>query len=138
MFKPTYFDIEELVPRAILKAKGEEYCWALLDPLFLKSLDMFRMDYDASIWLNNWAIGGDRQYCGWRPSLCMEGAVLSSHKKGVAGDMHSGDIDALHKFAAKYAFAHGFTRMESSLYTPSWCHLDRKPTGKTSLHVFKP
>jgi len=138
MFKPAHFDIEELVPRAMLKAKGEEYCWNLLTPGFLVALESFRVAWDAPIWLNDWAIGGDLQYCGWRPVLCKEGAILSAHKKGIAGDLHSSNIDALHRFSVTHAFSHGFKRMESSVCTPSWCHLDTNATGKNALHVFKP
>ena len=88
MYIPKYFQIQELVPRAIFESYPEKKranLWFLFDERALITADRLRERYGSMV-CNTWLWGGDRQYSGWRPGDCAEGSLLSQHKRGAAFD----------------------------------------------------
>ena len=84
-YKCTNFELYELVDKDTLLTLGER-AWMLFDPLLLGTLDRIRGRYGKPITINNWHSMGPFQFRGFRPSSCIEGAKLSSHRRGQAVD----------------------------------------------------
>jgi hypothetical protein len=84
-YKSHYFTLEELVDPVTLATLGES-AWGLFDSHLLSTLDRIRERYGKPMTVNNWKLGGKLQYRGFRPSDCVEGAKLSSHRRGQACD----------------------------------------------------
>ena len=76
-----YFTHEELVPPDISK-KGASYCFGLFYEHVLLGLDQLRHDLGFPLYINDWAVGGERKYSGYRPRTCTIGAANSMHKTG--------------------------------------------------------
>lgn len=79
MMANKYFDIKELVPKEIYEELGEEKCLDLFNPIALKALEEVREILNIPLICNNWASGGSRNYCGYRPKGCKIGVTNSQH-----------------------------------------------------------
>lgn len=135
-----YFTHDELVPPEIA-TKGPEHCFGLFKPALLDGLDQLRADLGFSLFVNDWAVGGSRKYSGYRPRSCPVGSAGSLHKAGMAIDLHTRtdtQMATLRARIVKMGNIYGFTRMEDPKSTPSWCHVDIKPSGKNGIYIFKP
>jgi len=83
-YKPEFFSIQELVPKAVYEARGEK-AWELLDDRLLITLDELRRAF-GSITVNNWASGGNRNWSGLRTAESPYGTEFSQHRFGRAAD----------------------------------------------------
>lgn len=77
-----------------------------------------------------------KQYGGFRPQSCPEGAPLSSHKVGMAIDVYDpqGLIDAWINDGILTQYQ---LYRESPAYTKGWCHLSTRPP-KSGRRTFIP
>lgn len=85
LYIPEYFTIQELVPEYVYKERGE-LAWELLDPLLLETIDVVRRKFGPAT-INNWHIGGNRQWSGLRTAASPVGSQYSQHMFGRAADM---------------------------------------------------
>lgn len=134
-----YFTHDELVPPEVA-AKGAEYCFSLFKPHFLAGLDKLREDLGFALFVNDWAVGGSRKFCGYRPRVCI-GAANSFHKVGGAFDLHTRTDEQMKALRARvrdFGGIYGIRRMESPDSTPGWCHIDCKEHNRPGVHVFIP
>lgn len=83
-----YFNIKELVSSNVYKKYGDDSV-ELLDPIALKVLENVREILDVPLICNNWAVGGNRNYCGYREPECTIGTKGSFHRKGQGFDLIS-------------------------------------------------
>ena len=97
-----------------------------------------REAFGAPITCNDWHIGGSHKYSGQRPQTCAIGAKNSEHKAWRAFDLRAKDMDALRGLVCARGRELGITRMEASFYTPTWVHIDFKPTNCGKLYIFTP
>lgn len=67
---------------------------------------------------------------GFRPQSCKVGASNSKHKKGLAVDVYDpeGELDEWCTKNVKILEELGLY-LESSKYTPTWCHIQCEPPG---------
>ena len=91
-YKCKHFAIHELVPKAVLKKRGEK-AWELLDDRLLITLDRLRKRY-GKMTVNNWKFGGPRQWSGLRTELSPCGTIYSQHRFGRAADALFADVTA--------------------------------------------
>lgn len=120
-----HFKIRELVSRNLYTAWGER-CWEFLDPRLLLTLDQLGDRYGA-IGINDWASGGPLQNCGLRDFNDRQGAVMSQHKFGRAGDLHPNKTSPqeMHADILKNAALFPELRaLEAIASTPDWVHAD--------------
>lgn len=94
VFKPEHFRLEELLPEAFFNdhhPKYGEILWGMFDPRALQTLDALRKRFGPMI-VNSWLWGGPREFSGYRPPDCREGATLSQHRFGRAFDVIFQDV----------------------------------------------
>ena len=84
MYKCEHFRLQELVPPHIYEQWGER-AWQFLDDRMLITLDRLRDKYGVII-VNNWHMGGDRQWSGLRTSGSPYFSPTSQHTFGRAAD----------------------------------------------------
>ena len=117
-YKPEYFVIQELVPRAVYEERGEK-AWYLLNPELLKSLDIIRK-HCGPVTINNWHTGGNRQWSGLRTEFSPYGTMYSQHRFGNAADCLVKDVKA----AREWIIEDGNTGVRGLELTVSWLHVD--------------
>lgn len=95
--------------------------------------------------VNNWHVGGKFSLRGRRPLKTKIGARFSMHKQGKAFDFSVEDISSkeIKKIVIENQiklYELGARRMESHLFSPTWCHIDLKDNPKivNKLHIFVP
>lgn len=132
-----HFVIKEFVPPEVWNAEGENAI-ARIDPLILLTAEQVREFFDAPVTINNWSLGGQLRYRGYRPASCTVGAKKSMHREGKAIDF---DIKGLTAQQGRKrildnqnSFPH-IRRMERGV---SWVHVDIKDTGKDEIVLFNP
>lgn len=132
-----HFITQELVSPEAYELYGDD---ALLQfpPGVLDGLAKLREAFGAPITCNDWHIGGSHKYSGQRPQTCAIGAKNSQHKLWMAFDLRANDMDALRGLVCARGRDFGITRMEASFYTPTWVHIDFKPTNNGKIYIFTP
>lgn len=93
MMANKYFHIKELVSKKVYEVYKDTAKY-LLDPLALKVLENVREILGVPLICNNWARGGNRQYCGFREKGCGVGTPKGWHYKGKAFDLISKQMSA--------------------------------------------
>ncbi len=83
-YECEYFVIQELVPRHVYEDRGQK-AWQLLDVSMLIGMDQMR-DEHGRIIVNNWHVGGNREWSGLRTPGCPFYSEYSQHPKGRATD----------------------------------------------------
>ncbi len=91
MYRPRFFETEELVPKHIYDVRGERSL-ELLDERLLKTLDDLRASY-GKMTVNDWLWGGANHWRGLRTELSPVGTPYSQHRFGRAADCTFHDID---------------------------------------------
>lgn len=133
---PKYFCVQEFVPRREFADRGEK-AWELLDSRMLITAYNLRLRY-GPITFNDWHRGGRFQYSGFRPDDCPEGAELSQHKHGRAGDGKFKDVTAEEVrqdiLSKKNLLA--FKYITSIELTTSWLHFDVRNCNR--IKTYKP
>jgi hypothetical protein len=133
MYKCRHFDIEELVPRAVILLLGRDSAWVVFDDRALRTLDGLRDKFGAT-YVNDWQIGGNMDSRGYRCPNDKDGADFSQHKLGNAFDctFKTAKVETVRA----YILAHPdefpwITGIEKGV---SWLHFD---TGnRTRITVF--
>lgn len=127
-----HFDIEELLPKGVKDT-------SLLDPKLLQLIDEVRDLLGVPCTINNWAKGGDRQWCGLRTAECTIGAVHSQHRKGCAADLHPVGMTAEEaRTKIKEALSRGELKNLGGVEEDvSWCHIDVRSRVNGQVLWFK-
>lgn len=132
----THFIPQEFVPRHIFDVMGSE-CLCLINPVILVTCEDIRKYFDKPVTLNNWHIGGQFEFRGFRPAYCSEGADMSMHRVGGAQDCDVKGLTAqevrteIIKHSDKFPY---ITRLEDNV---TWVHFDCKKTGLGKIQLFK-
>lgn len=94
-YKCTYFKIHELVDPEIYHSRGEK-AWQLFDYRLLELIDNlrehYREEYNASMTINDWKWGGNRQWSGLRTPSSKYYSSTSQHSYGRAVDFILKDV----------------------------------------------
>ena len=122
MYVPDHFVIQELVPRAVYEARGEK-AWELLDHRLLWSLDQLRKRYGPII-INNWHLGGNREWSGLRTADSPYGSQFSQHRFGRAADCLFSEADVGTVRQDILSAPHEFPEINSVELGTSWLHFD--------------
>ena len=77
MYKPSYWDIKELVSPEVYRVWSEN-AWQFFDDEYLIDLDTIREEWGDTLIINNWAWGGNFIESGLRDNLC---SIFRSKKK---------------------------------------------------------
>ena len=142
MYKTAKFTIKELVHPQILSAIGETNSWMRLDADCLRDLDIVRLAWGSSIYINDYPYGKPNDSRGLRPPNDPDGSTYSSHKMGVAFDLvpTNGKHQEFWDFCKKLiedGRLSAFNVMEDRSFTPTWTHLAKMNiTG--DLYIIKP
>ena len=126
-YRPTHFDLEELVDPVTWNLLGDK-AWWLLDPRLLWTLDQIRERYNRAVTINTWKWRTDKPFTlrGFRPSSAALGGFHSQHRYGRAADF---DVEGMaadevrqdiltHPDEAAFQY---ITCLETDI---SWVHLD--------------
>lgn len=138
----NHFSIEEFVPPQIWNKFKEKSIW-FINPKVIEIATAYREFFNVPIIINNWYIGGNLMYRGYRPPRVNIGAEYSQHKLGNAFDCHSPELSPkdMHK-AIVENYEHfkqfGLTTLEDINFTPTWVHSDCRPTNQDTLLIVKP
>lgn len=132
----NHFDVRELVPPDVYRAFGENSAW-FVSPMLLQVLDMLRFKLARPIIINDWHMGGNYKYSGFRPRFVNIGAAYSMHRMGLAADIKVQGMTPKEMLAAvldnrKILMPLGLSTVENIDFTPSWLHIDCRP--RTASH----
>ena len=135
-----HFYLQEFVPESIYKRFGNRALW-FIDPRLVSIAEWIRDYVDTPILINNWHMGGSRQFSGFRPPECKVGAALSQHRYGRAMDIVIPKVPApqvQEVIQSNFVFLKtlGLTTMEA--HTRTWTHLDVRQTGASHLLLVNP
>jgi hypothetical protein len=144
LYKPQYFDLQELVCKHVYDKFGDT-AWQFLDDRTLVVIDWLRRTLNKSISINTWNDGGVQTQSGLRciqcdlvKSKCIAGEVyVSAHILGKAYDMTVEGMSAeavrlwLAKNQDKIPYA---IRLEKGV---NWVHLDSEDGGQKVI-LFNP
>jgi len=122
MYKCEHFIIQELVPPAVYSDRGNK-AWELLDPAALFTLDSLR-DRFGVITVNNWHLGGDRQWSGLRTPDSPYYSKYSQHTFGRAFDCLFTSTTAEDVRQTILANPEDFPEITSMELGTSWLHFD--------------
>ena len=135
-----HFQLNELVDRTTFEKYGQQ-CWQFFPKEALEMLDGIREFFKSPVTVNNWHIGGQYQFRGWRPVWSNVGAPQSMHRKGGAFDC---DIQGLTAEEARQniladkdnPLLKNIMRLEDGV---SWLHTDTGiiPKGKNRIYLFR-
>ena len=139
MFKssyiPKYFKAQELVSPEYYEIWGED-AFNLFDPHILRCLDNFRDKFGQPIIINNYSKG--YLYSGLRPPQCEIGAKRSYHKKAVAFDLKTDNMNSLRAFINEESEKFFISRVENFDKTPNWCHVEFTTELVMKTYYFDP
>lgn len=133
IYKPDYFDLEELVCRDVFDKYGD-MAWQFFDQKALITIDTLRQRIGKPVWINNWKEGGKLDERGFRCIQCQEvqkaiksgRLYVSPHMTGQGFDL---DVEGLVAeevrqwiLKNKQWFPHP-VRLEEGV---SWVHIDTR------------
>jgi hypothetical protein len=144
MYKCKYFQIEELVSKAVLDKYGE-LAWSFIDVRLLKTLDFLREQLDRSITINNWKWGGRLSQRCLRENTCeivrkktsLNQIYISGHVQGIAADF---DVKGMTSVEVRLWIIENQeslpypVRLEGEV---SWIHIDMRETNN-QVYIFNP
>lgn len=130
-----YFTVEEIVSKEVYELLGDEAI-KLFDVEALEVLEDVREILGVPLTCNNWNIGGNRNYSGYRDLNCKIGAPKSAHKTGQAFDLISSKMSA-HDMrecikACEHMLRHNI-RIEDGV---DWLHIDVKNKTSNKIIMF--
>ena len=127
---PKSFKIQELVDKATYEKWGDKSIW-FLDPVMLNLIQYFRNTF-GPITINNWHIGGDRQWSGLRTPRSPYYKQWSQHSFGRAADMLFSDVTPSE--IDKYILDNEYDMKRMGLggveLGKTWNHIDSRLTDK--------
>lgn len=130
-----HFIIKELVPPEVWEAEGER-ALAHFDERILVSIEQIRSHFNVPVTINNWHLGGQFKYRGYRPQSCNVGAKRSLHRSGGALDFDVRDFTAdqvRREIIKRQDKFHYVKRLEDKV---NWVHIDIKDTGRKEILLF--
>lgn len=137
-----YFQVKELVSSKIYSQYGDDAI-KFLDQKALEVLENVREILGVPLICNNWALGGSRNYSGYREPECKIGALGSWHRKGAAFDLISTKMAAkqmretLEKNQDKLKYPIRVEKWDNRGEI-SWLHIDISPnTHGKKIYFFK-
>jgi len=137
IYKCQYFHLVELLPEKFYNeniGKYKDNLWFLFDVRALITLDRLRGRYGKTH-MNNWKWGGKDNSKGYRPPDDPEGAKLSQHRYGRAGDpkfeMVTADEVREDLFNHPEYPTFGYiTAIEDGAIAKTWFHFDTRNWDK--------
>jgi len=135
-----HFDVREFVDPVTYEELGDKAS-ELIEKKIVDCCELLREIIGRPVIVNNYHMGGQYKESGLRRLDSPTGAKKSAHKSGLAADvkvigMKASDIrNIIRNNWPKFKEA-GLTRMEKG--TPTWTHIDCKPTGLDYLVEFNP
>lgn len=128
MYKPKYFKIQELVCPHIYESHRSK-AWNFFKKDFLQDLDELREFLGCPIFINDWHLGGEYSRSGLRCPICAKKNTFSTsaHDFGRAVDIRTGahfSGQLAEKITNNQKLFKSFKRIENTLFTPNWCHID--------------
>lgn len=137
IYKPRYFVLQEFVPPEVFDALGQN-AWAVMDPRIVWTLDAIRDFYKKPITINNWHVGGQFKYRGFRPRDYAEtSAKFSQHFMGRAVDFDIKGLTA-DEFRKQVKMNTGapmlkyITAIEEGV---NWIHIDVRPVPSGTASI---
>ena len=135
------FKVQEFVPKEVFDAMGS-HAIHLIDFKIIRIACYLRTHFNAPIIINTWHYGGTLQERGYRLPTSTTGAKGSQHKYGKAIDFNVQGIPSDHVneiIRNNPGFYNiGIRRIENYNNTPTWTHIDIKPTEFNFIKVVKP
>jgi len=121
-YKCKYFIIQELVPQHVYNERGDK-AWELLDDRALRTLDALRERFGV-VTVNNWHIGGNRNWSGLRTPDSPYFSAYSQHTFGRAFDCLFNSFTAEDVRQDILAYKDEFEFINSMELGTSWLHFD--------------
>lgn len=145
MFKPIYFDLEELVCPHVFNKFGQ-IAWQFLDPRLLETIDKLRERLNKPIFVNSWDSGGKFDERGFRCIQCdlVKKAIqenrlyVSPHMtgQGVDFDVQGMLAEEVRQWIIKNQNILPYPiRLENKV---SWVHLDVREVEGHKFYLFNP
>lgn len=129
------FYLDEYIPKELyMSTENKTELLSLIDPVLIESDQKLRYVF-GEITINNWFIGGDRIYSGFRPINCKIGAKGSDHKFGKASDklFKNATPQEVRKYIKSNYKSLKITKIEDDI---SWVHTSVAKTGEKYLVIF--
>jgi hypothetical protein len=132
----TNLFLDEYIPEKLYK-QYESKPWilqGLLDVRLVKSDQLLR-DHFGSVTINNWWVGGDRNWSGLRTPDSPDYSPESQHTFGRASDkiFKNATPDEVREYIKKFYVGYGITSIEDGV---SWVHSDCRWTQSKDLLIF--
>ncbi|MBL4759383.1 MAG: hypothetical protein JKY80_00805 [Mariprofundaceae bacterium] len=129
-YRCKHFNIKELVPKHVYEARGDK-AWELFDDRALRMIDALR-DHFGVVTVNNWHVGGERNWSGLRTEDSPYYSAYSQHTFGRAFDclftsVASEKVREEILAKPKADFAYLITGIELAT---SWLHVDVRNTNR--------
>ena len=133
------FEVYELVDKETYQRLGEKSWW-MLNEKAVKGLFELRKAIGKPITVNNWFWGGSLENRGYRSIYSTVGGKFSQHRIGNAFDINVKGMTPLqvYDFILENYTKFGITTIEHKDYTPTWSHIDFRPTNKKEILIVKP
>lgn len=134
------FDIREFVPPEIWEQYGEDSVQFIDERIPVIVEKIRELCGNRPVTLNNWHIGGEYKYRGYRPASYPFCAKKSQHKEKKAADLTvkgltAAQVRKIIRDNQEELMALGLRRMEKDV---TWVHIDLKETGLNYIYEFKP
>ena len=131
------FHIKEFVPVEIFQRWGSRSIW-FVDPKLIELVQVIRDKFGPTT-IN----GGSYNMSGFRPMTTSVGGKLSQHRFGRAADLKFEDYSPQEVYRAiledeAYWMGKGLTTLENISATPTWLHVDIRPTGLNNILIVNP
>jgi len=137
-----YFKIQEFVPKETFE-KYADFCIYKFDPKIFMIADNIRAYFNQPMTINNWHIGGEFNYRGYRPDNYANKASKSLHYFGMAIDFDIKGYEAeeirqvIFKNYKKFPFIRRMEHIDTKTGKPiNWVHLDILETNRTDIVFF--
>jgi hypothetical protein len=142
VYEPRNFDPREFVSPVTYQLMLARLKSPLLvmDVRMLVTADAIRTYFGKPVTINDWHVGGKRQYSGYREPTCQVGELYSQHRFGRALDLLVQGMTAAVVRAEILVNPEAFpfiTAMEDGV---GWVHVDCRPVvafGPEKIFLFK-
>ena len=133
------FEVYELVDKETYQRLGEKSWW-MLNEKAVKGLFELRKAIGKPITVNNWFWGGSLENRGYRSIYSTTGGKFSQHRVGNAFDINVKGMTPIqvYDFILENYTKFGITTIEHKDYTPTWSHIDFRPTNQKEILIVKP